>query len=63
MFIWFLFFPIQKNCSYPSIIAVMQVGKASVDEITVPDRQKTSNSWIAESATEIKLKKNICNGK
>ncbi|VDI06533.1 brain-specific angiogenesis inhibitor 3 [Mytilus galloprovincialis] len=41
---------------------VMQVGKASSVEITVPDRIKTSDSWISDSATEIKLKKNICSG-
>ncbi|VDI84318.1 latrophilin 2, partial [Mytilus galloprovincialis] len=41
---------------------VMQVGKASSGEITVPDRIKTSESWISDSATEIKLKKNICSG-
>ncbi|XP_076100755.1 uncharacterized protein LOC143069835 [Mytilus galloprovincialis] len=42
---------------------VMQVGKASTNEITVPDRLKTSDSWISDSVTEIKLKKNICSGK
>ncbi|VDI76155.1 Hypothetical predicted protein, partial [Mytilus galloprovincialis] len=41
---------------------VMQVGKASSDEISVPDRSKTPDSWIADSVTEIKLKKNICSG-
>lgn len=41
----------------------MQVGKASTNEITVPDRLKTSDSWISDSVTEIKLKKNICSGK
>ncbi|XP_076071886.1 adhesion G protein-coupled receptor B1-like isoform X2 [Mytilus galloprovincialis] len=41
---------------------VMQVGKTGLDEISVPDRSKTSDSWIADSATEIKLKKNICSG-
>ncbi|VDI01660.1 latrophilin 2, partial [Mytilus galloprovincialis] len=41
---------------------VMQVGKASTNEITVPDRLKTSDSWISDSVTEIKLKKNICSG-
>ncbi|XP_071126879.1 adhesion G protein-coupled receptor L4-like isoform X2 [Mytilus edulis] len=41
---------------------VMEVGRNSSDEITVPDRLKTSESWIADSATEIKLKKNICSG-
>lgn len=41
----------------------MEVGKASSDEITVPGRLKTSNSWIADSATEIKLKNHICSGK
>ncbi|CAC5400898.1 unnamed protein product [Mytilus coruscus] len=42
---------------------VMEVGKNSLDEITVPDRLKTSDSWIADSATEIKLKTNICSSK
>ncbi|XP_076114958.1 adhesion G protein-coupled receptor B1-like isoform X1 [Mytilus galloprovincialis] len=41
---------------------VIEVGKASLDEIVVPDRLKTSDSWISDSATEIKLKKNICSG-
>ncbi|CAC5362286.1 ADGRB1 [Mytilus coruscus] len=43
---------------------VMEVGKASSDEITVPDRLKTSDSWISDSGTEIKLKlkQNICGG-
>ncbi|XP_063416336.1 adhesion G protein-coupled receptor L3-like [Mytilus trossulus] len=41
---------------------VMEVGRNSSDDITVPDRLKTSESWIADSATEIKLKKNICSG-
>ncbi|CAG2246565.1 ADGRB1 [Mytilus edulis] len=41
---------------------VMQVGKASSNEITVPDRLKTSDSWISDSTTQIKLKKNICTG-
>lgn len=43
----------------------MEIGKASSDEITVPDRTKTSESWISESATEIKLNldKNTCSGK
>ncbi|VDI60331.1 Hypothetical predicted protein, partial [Mytilus galloprovincialis] len=35
---------------------VMEVGKASSDEITVPDRLATSDSWISDSRTEIKLK-------
>lgn len=41
----------------------MEVGRNSSDDITVPDRLKTSESWIADSATEIKMKKNICSGK
>ncbi|XP_052078408.1 adhesion G protein-coupled receptor B3-like isoform X2 [Mytilus californianus] len=41
---------------------VIEVGKASSDEIIVPDRSKTSDSWIADSATEIKLKTNRCSG-
>ncbi|CAC5362288.1 unnamed protein product [Mytilus coruscus] len=54
----------RKNVVIPekSIISVMQVGKASSNEITVPDRLKTSDSWISDSVTEIKLKKNICSG-
>lgn len=46
-----------------SIISVIEVGKTISDEITVPDRLKTSLSWIKDSATEIKLKKSIHNGK
>lgn len=45
-----------------SIISVMEVGKTSSKEITVPDRLTTSNSWISDSETEIKLKTNICGG-
>ncbi|CAC5425307.1 unnamed protein product [Mytilus coruscus] len=43
---------------------VMEVGKSTSDEITVPDRLKTSDTWISDSGTEIKLKKkkNICSG-
>ncbi|VDI21105.1 Hypothetical predicted protein, partial [Mytilus galloprovincialis] len=41
---------------------VMEVGKTSSDEITVPNRLTPSDSWISDSATEIKLKKNICSG-
>ncbi|XP_071124121.1 adhesion G protein-coupled receptor B3-like [Mytilus edulis] len=41
---------------------VIEVGKASSDEITVPDRSKISDSWITDSATEIKLKTNRCSG-
>ncbi|XP_076111872.1 uncharacterized protein LOC143080082 isoform X2 [Mytilus galloprovincialis] len=40
---------------------VIEVGKTISDEITVPDRLKTSLSWIKDSATEIKLKKSIHN--
>ncbi|VDH98412.1 Hypothetical predicted protein, partial [Mytilus galloprovincialis] len=40
----------------------MQVGKAISNDITVPDRLKTSDSWISDSTTQIKLKKNICTG-
>ncbi|XP_052062393.1 adhesion G protein-coupled receptor B2-like [Mytilus californianus] len=36
---------------------VIEVGKTISDEITVPDRLKTSFSWITDSATEMKLKK------
>ncbi|XP_071176352.1 roundabout homolog 2-like [Mytilus edulis] len=36
---------------------VTEVGKTISDEITVPDRLKTSLSWITDSAFEIKLKK------
>ncbi|CAC5408850.1 unnamed protein product [Mytilus coruscus] len=41
---------------------VIQIGMASSDEIIVPDRLKTSDSWISESQTEITLKKNTCSG-
>ncbi|VDI60797.1 latrophilin 3 [Mytilus galloprovincialis] len=43
---------------------VMEVGKTSSDEIIVPDRSKTTDTWISDSATEIKLKlqKNMCTG-
>lgn len=44
-------------------ISVTEVGKTISDEITVPDRLKTSLSWITDSAFEIKLKKSSHHGK
>ncbi|CAC5408849.1 unnamed protein product [Mytilus coruscus] len=43
---------------------VMEVGKAGSDEIIVPDRLKSTDTWISDSRTEIKLKleKNKCSG-
>ncbi|CAG2256987.1 unnamed protein product [Mytilus edulis] len=41
---------------------VIQIGKTSSDEIHVPDRLKTSDSWISETQTEITLTKNTCSG-
>ncbi|XP_052076567.1 adhesion G protein-coupled receptor L4-like [Mytilus californianus] len=39
---------------------VMEVGKTSSTEIIVPDRLQTNDSWITDSGTEMKLKKNMC---
>ncbi|CAG2236942.1 ADGRB1 [Mytilus edulis] len=43
---------------------VMEVGRASSDEIIVPDRSETNGTWISDSRTEIKLKleKKKCSG-
>ncbi|VDH98409.1 leucine-rich repeat-containing G protein-coupled receptor 5 [Mytilus galloprovincialis] len=41
---------------------VIQIGKTSSDEIHVPDRLKTSDSWISETQTKITLTKNTCSG-
>lgn len=43
----------------------MEVGRASSDEIIVPDRSETNGTWISDSRTEIKLKleKKKCSGK
>ncbi|XP_076072032.1 adhesion G protein-coupled receptor B2-like [Mytilus galloprovincialis] len=42
-----------------SIIKVIEVGKTSSVEIIVPNRQ-TTDSWITDSGTEMKLEKSIC---
>ncbi|VDH92803.1 latrophilin 2 [Mytilus galloprovincialis] len=39
---------------------VIEVGKTSSAEIIVPDRLQTNDSWIVDSGTEMKLKKNSC---
>ncbi|VDH92801.1 G protein-coupled receptor 133 [Mytilus galloprovincialis] len=39
---------------------VIEVGKTSSAEIIVPDRLQTNDSWVIDSGTEMKLKKNMC---
>lgn len=59
-FFWFKTRLLKSN-----FFSVMEVGKAGLDEIIVPDRLKTNVTWISDSRTEIKLKldKNKCSGK